>query len=234
MIRAAYAFQSQGLGQADPGRPRGAGAREHARSPASTRPRPSWRSSTPGVSHRNADYVDYLYERLQRAGLPAPRRAAADQPGPQLLRRRHGGAGPRRRHGHRRHPHLRPGAGRGAAGDRPGARRPGDRHVGRAGQGPHPVHRRHQRHRDARRPRTWWRSPCEAARAVRALGYSRAWPSCPTRPSAIPMGERSEKVREAVAMLDAHGRRRLRVRGRDAAGAGAGARDRAATTRSCA
>ena len=33
----------------------------------------------------------------------------------------------------------------------------------------------------------------------------RASPSCPIPPSAIRMGERSEKVREAVAMLDARG-----------------------------
>ncbi len=43
VIRAAYAFQTQGLGQRDPGRPRGAGAREHARRPASIPPRPIWR-----------------------------------------------------------------------------------------------------------------------------------------------------------------------------------------------
>ena len=47
---------------------------------------------------------------------------------------------------------------------------------------------------------------CEAARAVRAAGlHARAWPSCPIPRSAIRMGERAEKVREAVAMLDARG-----------------------------
>ncbi len=35
---------------------------------ASTRPRPASRSSTPACRDRNADYVDYLYSRLQREG----------------------------------------------------------------------------------------------------------------------------------------------------------------------
>ncbi len=84
----------------------------------------------------------------------------------------------RRRHGHRRHPQLRPGAGRGPARHRPGARRPGHGHVGGAGQGPHPVRRRHQRHRAARRRTSWSRSP--SRRPARSSGWAsrRAWPSC--------------------------------------------------------
>ena len=58
-------------------------------------------------------------------------------------------------------------------------------------------------------------------RASRAAwGWSRAWPSCPTRPSATRSASAPIKMREAVAVLDA-ARRRLRVRGRDAAGRGA-------------
>ena len=44
------------------------------------------------LSHRNAVYAQFLYERLQRRGYPAARLPAHDQPGPQLFRRRDGRA----------------------------------------------------------------------------------------------------------------------------------------------
>ena len=59
------------------------------------------------LSQRNVDYADYLYSRLQRQRLPVPRLPAPRQHRPQRLRRLHGGARRRRRHGHRRHPQLR-------------------------------------------------------------------------------------------------------------------------------
>ena len=87
MIRAAYAFQSRGPGPGHPGRPRGAGAREHALVGLDPDEAPL-EIINARLSHRNPEFVDFLYARLQRAGLSAARRAAADQPGPQLLRRR--------------------------------------------------------------------------------------------------------------------------------------------------
>ena len=51
------------------------------------------------LSHRNATYAQFLYERLQRKGYPVPRLPAPDQPGPQPFRRLHGGAGRCGRHG---------------------------------------------------------------------------------------------------------------------------------------
>ena len=60
----------------------------------------------PRCRTRNADYAAYLYERLQRQGYLLRDVPAAGQPGPQSLRRLHGGARRRRRHGDRRHPQL--------------------------------------------------------------------------------------------------------------------------------
>jgi malate dehydrogenase (oxaloacetate-decarboxylating)(NADP+) len=83
----------------------------------------------------------------------------------------------------------------------PGPRRPDHGHVGGAGQGPHDLHRRHQRHRAARgrragrdrlRGRPGRQAPgLQAARRLHELFDLRQ-----------PDGLRSEKVREAVAMLD--------------------------------
>jgi malate dehydrogenase (oxaloacetate-decarboxylating)(NADP+) len=134
-------------------------------------------------------------------GLPEARRPAPDQPGPQQLRRLDGHPGRGRRHGHRRHPQLRPGPGRGAARRRPGPRRPDHGHVGGAGQGPHDLRGRHQRHRAARGRRAG-RDRLEAARAVKRLGFKPRVAFMSYSTFGNPMGERSEKVREAVAMLD--------------------------------
>jgi malate dehydrogenase (oxaloacetate-decarboxylating)(NADP+) len=95
------------------------------------------------VSRHNPEFVDFPLRAAVAPGLSEARRPAADQPGPQLLRRLHGGAGIRRRHGDRRHPLLRSGAGRGAAGHRSGPGWPRHGHERGPGQGPYPVHRRH-------------------------------------------------------------------------------------------
>ena len=67
---------------------------------------------------------------------------------------------------------------------------------------------------------------CEAARTVRRLGFTPRVAFMSYSAFGNPMGERSDKVREAVAMLDARGDVGLRIRGRDAAGAGARSRAR--------
>ena len=58
------------------------------------------------LSHRNATYAQFLYERLQRSGYPVPRLPAHDQPGPQPFRRLHGGARRCGCHGDRRDAQL--------------------------------------------------------------------------------------------------------------------------------
>ena len=87
VIRAAHAFQSQGLGRGGADRPRGAGATRTCAPPASIPAEAKLEVLNARLSRHNPEFVDFLYERLQRARLPAPRRAAADQPGPQLVRR---------------------------------------------------------------------------------------------------------------------------------------------------
>ena len=110
------------------GRPRGADPPERARTSAS--------SSASGIeiinaalSTRNAQLRRLSLRAPAAPGLPAPRRAAPDQPGPQHLRRLHGGARRRRRHGHRRHPQLFGGAGGRAPRHRSQARPPRHRPV---------------------------------------------------------------------------------------------------------
>ena len=84
-------------------------------------------------------------------GLPAARRAAAHQQRPQPLRRLHGGAGRRRRHGHRRHAQLFHRARRCPPRHRRPPRPSGHRRVDRALPGPHGHRRRHRRARHAQR-----------------------------------------------------------------------------------
>ena len=91
MIRAAYAFQLQGLGVAVlVGREELIA--ENMAWRASIPTRSSWRSSTPASRSTMPEFVDFLYERLQRRGYLRRDVPAADQSGPQFLRRRHGGA----------------------------------------------------------------------------------------------------------------------------------------------
>ena len=95
----------QRLRHADPDRPRGAGARDHEDRSAS--------ADTDGHRDPQCAAVD-AQRALHRPGLqapaarrlPAPRRAAHGQPGPQRVRRLHGGDGRRRRHGDRHHAPL--------------------------------------------------------------------------------------------------------------------------------
>ena len=62
------------------------------------------------LSHRNAIYAQFLYERLQRKGFLFRDCQRPHQPGPQSFRRRHGGARRRRCDGHRCHPQFLAGA----------------------------------------------------------------------------------------------------------------------------
>ncbi len=103
------------------------------------------------LSKRNAAYAAHLYERLQRKGLPATRLPAHGQPGPQSLRRLHGRARRRRRHGQRRHPQLFRGSRGRAPVHRPQARPPGDGRVAGARAWAHGAGRRHRGDRDAER-----------------------------------------------------------------------------------
>ena len=69
-IRAAVSFVNQGLGTADPGRPRGARARDRRGTRASnSKDARASRSTTRACRQRNSDYAQFLYERLQRKGF---------------------------------------------------------------------------------------------------------------------------------------------------------------------
>ena len=75
------------------------------------------------LSGANSKYVEFLYGRLQRKGLPGARLPALGEPGPERLRRLHGGHRRCRCHGHRPHA-LRCGVpGRHQPRDRSGIRR---------------------------------------------------------------------------------------------------------------
>ena len=98
----------------DPDRARGDRARALPTAPASTSATAS-RSTTRRLSQRERDYTDFLYARLQRKGYlyrDCQRLVNNDR---NVFRRLHGGARPRRRHGHGRHPQLLDGARRCAA-----------------------------------------------------------------------------------------------------------------------
>ena len=183
------------------------GARPRPGEPARDRQRRACRS-------RNADYVDYLYERLQRHGfLRATCQRLINQD------RNHFAAcmvalgdadgmvtGVTRNFGRRW---------RRCCGASIRARRPGHRRVARAGARPHRVRRRHRGHRDAgrRRPRRdRHRGGARRARArLRAAG--RAARLLDLRPSAgraLAAGARGGAAARRAA-------RRLRIRRRDAA-----------------
>ena len=106
------------------------------------------------ADHHNARYVDFLYARLQRRGVLLRDVQTHGQPGSQRLCRLHGGAGRRRRAGHRPDPRPQPGA----RGHPAGHRRQARRHRLRAVDGDHPahdpVHRRHPDPPGADRRRT--------------------------------------------------------------------------------
>ena len=116
--------------------------------------------------------------------LPAPRRAAHGQPGPQRVRRQHGGDGRRRRHGDRHHPPLPRMLRRHHERDRRGARQGADRLLDRGGPPRHGVPGRHLDQRDAE-PRAA-RHHCQADGAATPAPWatSRAWRSSPSPTSA--------------------------------------------------
>ena len=171
------------------------------------------RSSTRALSHRNAAYADFLYERLQRDGFLRRDVPAAGQPGPQSFRRLHGRARRRRRHGHRRHAQLRGRAGRRARVIDP---KPGGRVIGMSlvlARG-RTVFVADTTVTEMPTPRTSPRSPIEAAGVARRLGYEPRVAFLAFSTFGNPPGERSR----AGARGGAHPRRaarRLRIRRRD-------------------
>ena len=94
----------QRLRHADPDRPRGAGARDHE-GPGHHRRDRHGDPQCAAVDAQRALHRPALQAPAARR-LPAPRRAAHGQPGPQRVRRLHGGDGRRRRHGDRHHAPL--------------------------------------------------------------------------------------------------------------------------------
>ena len=150
VIRAAASFVHQGLGTALL-----VGREEPVRQSAQQSRHRAWQ----GHRDHQCRAVD-PQRRLRRLslraataqGLPVPRLPAHGQPGPQHLRRLHGGARRRRRHGHRRDPQLFGGAGGRAPRHRRKARPPRHRPVDGAVARPYGFGRRHRDHRDADRP----------------------------------------------------------------------------------
>ena len=177
------------------------------------------------LSKRNAAYVAYLYERLQRQGYLIRDVPAPDQQRPQSLRRLHGGARRRRRHGHRRHPQLLGGArGRPARASipSPAIASSACRWCWRAAArcwSPTP------RSPKCRTPQELAEIAIEAAGVARRLGYEPRLAMLAFSTFGHPQGERSARVIEAVQ----HPRpaaRRFRIRrrhgGRRRAQSGAG------------
>ena len=135
-------------------------------------------------------------------GLSVPRLPAADQQRPQPFRRLHAGAGRRRRGGHRRHPQLFDRARRHPPRHRRKARPPRHRRVDRARPRPHGASSPTPPSTTCPTPRRSPTSPRRPRASRAAWATSRAWPCSPIRPSAIRAGERSERVQEAVKILD--------------------------------
>ena len=151
--------------------------------------------------------------------LPAPRRAAHGQPGPQRVRRQHGGDGRRRRHGDRHHAPLPRMLRRHHERDRRGARQGADRLLDRGGPPRHGVPGRHldQRDADARAAR----HHCEANGGQRPHHGPRAARGVPLL---LQLRQPRDRAHRTHPQGDpALGRRegRLRVRRRDAGRHGA-------------
>ena len=148
VIRAAYSFVNQGLGTAIL-----VGREDRVRAVAAAgRPR----SRRQG--HRDPQRAAFAAQRAlcavplraaAAARLPAARLPAPDQPGPQLLRRRDGRAGRRRRDGDRRHAQFLDRARGSAARHRRQAGPSRHRRLARAGARPPGRGRRHRDHRNA-------------------------------------------------------------------------------------
>ena len=183
VIRAAYAFQTQGLGKAVLiGREELVAENMLAAGldPAEAK----LEVLNARLSRHNPEFVDFLYERLQRSGYlrrDVLRLINQDRNSFAACYVARGYAdgmvtGVTRAYDQALEEVLRvidPAPGRAA-----------DRHVDRALQGPHAVHRRHQRHRDARGRRTG--RDRRRGGDTRCGGWAspRASPSCPTRRSA--------------------------------------------------
>ena len=154
------------------------------------------------LSTRRDVYTDYLYKRLQRNGYLHPRLRAAHQHRPQPLRRLHGGARRRRRARHRHHAQLLDGACRiSAAASTP---KPGHcvigvsialcrgRTVVVADTAVHDMPNSEELADIAE----------EAAGVARRLGFDPRVAMLAYSTFGNPAGERAEKVREAVRILD--------------------------------
>jgi malate dehydrogenase (oxaloacetate-decarboxylating)(NADP+) len=152
VIRAALSFMNQGLGKGHPGRARG--PHHGNRRPGGHRSRrPRGRRDPQCAPLPAQQHLCAVPLRAPAAqGLPVPRLPAPDQPGPQPLRRLHGGARRRGRHGDGGDPQLLDGARRRAPRDRREARPPGHRRVPLPGAGPHGARGRYGDPRDAQRP----------------------------------------------------------------------------------
>ena len=202
MIRAAVSFVNQQLGTAIlVGREDLIQDNAPSR-PASISTSPASRSTMPACRERNDAYADYLYERLQRKGYPVPRLPAPDQQRPQPLRRLHGGARRCRRDGDRRDAQLLDRARRRpprASTPSPATASSASRSRSAAAA---PCSSPTPPCTTCRTPRSSPTSPRRPPASRAASATSRASRCSPTRPSAIPTGERSERVREAVKILD--------------------------------
>ena len=155
------------------------------------------------LSTRRDAYADYLYARLQRQGYLLPRLRASRQHRPQPLRRLHGGARRCRRARHGPDPQLLDGHGGHPALHRSEARPPRHRRLDRAlprrarcSIADTAVHDMPELRRNwpiSRRRRPAWRGGSASMPRVALLAYSTF---------GNPVGERAEKVREAVGILD--------------------------------
>ena len=152
--------------------------------------------------------------------LPAPRRAAHGQPGPQRVRRQHGGDGRRRRHGDRHHAPLPRMLRRHHERDRRGARQGADRLLHRGGPPRHGVPGRHLDQRDADRPSSSPPLPSRWCGNARTMGHEPRVAFLSFSNFGSREIERIDRIRKAIRLL---GRRegRLRVRRRDAGRHGA-------------
>ena len=197
-MRAAVSYVNQRLGTAILVGREDVITRERRAAPASTSTSPASRSSMRGCRAATRVYADYLYARLQRKGYlfrDCQRLINTD--------RNHFAAcmvalGDADAHGHRRHPQLFDRARRRPPRHRRQARPPRHRRLDRALPRPHRARRRHRRPRHAERRASSPTSPRRPPASPAAWATSRASPCSPIRPSAIPPGERSERVREAV------------------------------------
>ena len=181
MIRAAVSFVNQGLGTAILV---GREDRIHETAAAAgieLAGRDGIEIHNARLSHRNAAYAHFLYERLQRKGYlfrDCQRLINQDR---NHFAASHGGAGRRRRHGDRPDPQLFDGAGRRAPRHRPQARPPRHRRVARAWRADAPCSsptrpftrcptRRSSPRSRSRRPA--WRGASATSRASRCSSFS--------------------------------------------------------------